>query len=51
MLNHAKIRVLMSLVGRRIKKFFKLNPNQRGCMRSILGGAVPTGERLLQSKV
>ena len=30
---------------------FKLNANQRGSLRSILGGAVPTGERLYKAKL
>ena len=33
--------------GQENQERFQLNPNQRGCMRSILGGAVPTGERLI----
>ena len=30
---------------------FQLNANQKGCMRSILGGAVPTGERLFKARL
>ena len=35
--------------GQESQERFQLNPNQRGCMKSILGGAVPTGERLFKA--
>ena len=35
--------------GQENQDSFLLSPNQRGCMRSILGGAVPTGERLFKA--
>ena len=42
LLNHVRTQVSMNLEGMRIKK----GSNQRGNMRSILGGAVPTGEKI-----
>ena len=39
------------LGGQENQERFQLNANQRGCMRSILGGAVPTGERLFKARL
>ena len=36
--------------GQENQERFQLNANQRGCMRSVLGGAVPTGERLFERR-
>ena len=35
--------------GQENQDSFQLNPKQRECMRSILDGAVPTGERLFKA--
>ena len=37
--------------GHEYQERFKLNANLRGSLRSILGGAVPTGERLHRAKL